>query len=46
MLLAHGANMYRNVSAEDPEGQLYDEAAVSRWLQKRLSNKGVPPGGI
>jgi hypothetical protein len=39
-------NMYRNVSVEDPEGQLYDEAAVSRWFQKRLSNKGVPPGGI
>jgi hypothetical protein len=39
-------NMYRNVPVEDPEGQLYDEAAVSRWFQKRLSNKGVPPGGI
>jgi hypothetical protein len=38
-------NMYRNVSVEDPEGQLYDEAAVSRWFQKRLSNKGVPPVG-
>ena len=26
---------------EDSEGQLYDEAAVSRWFQKRL-----PPSGI